>query len=943
MKGKAVQPPLAAAWREPMNTKRLIPILAIVVILLNVISSSAGTLTVAKNGSGMFTGIQAAINAAGPGDVVKILDAATYPEQVTINGTKNGLTLTSSDPTSLSKPKIIWKDEANKGPQTCAEAQIDSLVTFEQNGALRLMRARGVIINGITVDGGGPLAFGSGPVWPSATGGPCYFPNFHGNVAILLWRSGDVIVRNCEAQNAYFGIYLNDRNEGGIFGQSCPGDCPNRYNIEGFGFTGNHVVEYNRVHYNSYGIFVEAAWDLGSTIRYNLIYENHHQTDLFAASVKALNSEGGNQPGGAIFFKDNELSQLAIYNNTFWHNFYIFVGTWQAGYQHLIFNNIFAKPFKYWSADPTFSMDAYMDLDASMPNRIYNCLYAAQNNKPQGANGLISTVSIMSGFPSLSSDSSSPSVAPGTLLANPSGTAPFPATANNRWLEMDAGRFLSTDPASKNFLTPDWNDTLVRKYVKNQGWQKSGVKNLDGTWADLGAIPSSGGMALNLTTLPPAMPVMIVPGAGNTATIRFTVMPRIGTMNNPVFKFFRWVGNLRFVSNAYASMTSAMVISNANINDVAIPATPVQPGVNTFTVTLPAAQTTPYGFFEAVIEGTGSDGRAYTTSTGFLPYSSHVYPIKVQVFRNSSAPNAPQLTTATAGDTVAVRLTPIKNDNTEYQKPLNFGLSLVSGYELSSPRILSDTIPKSITGSTALLLQITKANVINYLRAAGTAWFTESTSVDLQSFFGISDGIRILPGPPARVLLQDPHSKSASGMPLTLSPGQSYQGRLSITDRFGNRVNKPEIVYLESLTPAIGDVVEGEHIIPTDSSGAGIFKIHVPGTAAIGATFSFQAILSIIGECDTAIIKVGPASAAIRQPNDPARPRVQVATVNCFDLRGRLMFRKTFEPASPVSLLARNLLGRPSGLGTQVYMMEIVVKDAATQKQTRSLRKMVSR
>ncbi len=76
------------------------------------------TRTVAQNGTGAFKTIQAAINASAPGDVVEIIDAATYPEQVTIDSTKNGLTLTSSNPTALNKPRVVWQDLVHVHPAT---------------------------------------------------------------------------------------------------------------------------------------------------------------------------------------------------------------------------------------------------------------------------------------------------------------------------------------------------------------------------------------------------------------------------------------------------------------------------------------------------------------------------------------------------------------------------------------------------------------------------------------------------------------------------------------------------------------------------------------------------------------------------------------------------------------------------------------------------------
>jgi hypothetical protein len=120
--------------------------------------------------------------------------------------------------------------------------------------------------------------------------------------------------------------------------------------MSGFGKTGNHLIENNRIHNNSFGIFFESTWDLGSVIRYNLIYENHHQTTAFASQVKNLTDEGSNQPGGAIAFKDHSLSPVAIYNNTFYKNYLIFVGHWRPALQCLVFNNIYSKPFSYWSS-----------------------------------------------------------------------------------------------------------------------------------------------------------------------------------------------------------------------------------------------------------------------------------------------------------------------------------------------------------------------------------------------------------------------------------------------------------------------------------------------------------------------------------------------------------------------------------------------------------------
>ena len=242
----------------------------------------ANTLAVSQSGGGNFTTIQAAINAAKPGDVVKILDAATYPEQVTIDSTKDGLTLTSSEPTALNKPRIVWQDTVNVHPKTAAESQIDSLINFDKNGALRILSAINITVNGLAIDGGGPYVYGWACVWTS-TSGPAS-DLVAGNAALTIWGSGGAHITNCDVSNAYWGINLKDRNEGGIFANANPADLQpkNIVPMSGFGRTGNHIIEYNRIHNNSFGLWFESSWDLGSTIRYNLIYENHHQTAAFA-------------------------------------------------------------------------------------------------------------------------------------------------------------------------------------------------------------------------------------------------------------------------------------------------------------------------------------------------------------------------------------------------------------------------------------------------------------------------------------------------------------------------------------------------------------------------------------------------------------------------------------------------------------------------------------
>jgi hypothetical protein len=248
--------------------------IVLLVLLAVQISTAAALYSVAKDGA--YKTVQSAINAAGPGDIVQIEDLETYNEQVTIDSTKSGLILRSANPTASKKPVIRWRDTTTVLPKTYQQSQHQDSINFDQNGALRVLHARGVVIDGIKVDGGGAYPW----QWEAILENK--WPLFHGNAAITLWVAGDVVVRNCDITNAYFGINIKDRNEGGIFANANPADLDtwNIVPLAGFGRTGNHIIENNRIHDNSFGMFFESVWDQGSIIRYNLFYENHHTSSV---------------------------------------------------------------------------------------------------------------------------------------------------------------------------------------------------------------------------------------------------------------------------------------------------------------------------------------------------------------------------------------------------------------------------------------------------------------------------------------------------------------------------------------------------------------------------------------------------------------------------------------------------------------------------------------
>ena len=813
----------------------------------------AVTYTVSQTLPAFSKTIQAAVDASHPGDIVKILDAATYPEQVTIDSNHNNITLTSSNPTAVNKPKIVWKDQVHVLPKTCADAQVDTLINFDQNGALRLMRVHGVVVDGIGIDGGGVFPFASTEaVWPAVGGAKtaCQYALQQGNSALDIFVSGDIIVKNCDITNAFIGIQIKDRNEGGIFANANPGDnAPwNVVPLSGFARTGNHVIEYNRVHDNSYGFWCESVWDLGSTIRYNLIF-NNHDPDALAKSIHDLTgNEGGMMCGGAFLFKDDMYSPFAIYNNTFWHNFLIFEGDWRPGAQHLIFNNIYGSPYRYWSADPNFSNDESDDLSPKFTNRMNNCVFSVQRKGPPFDPYY---TAIMNGI-QVGGNAANLAVQ-GNLMSVTQG---FPAAANIRWVEMDTARFLSVDPASNQFLEPKWTDDLVNTYIKNAGWALSTVTNPDGSVADLGAIPSGGGRPIDLVTIKPTMPIFF---NGATATLNFDVTQRIGKMTAPKITLFRFVRNLPSQAAAYGG--NCVVIPATDIIDMSSQAKVIQTGPNSFTVTLPAADVSTYAFFELFVQGTGSDGKLFTSAAGFLPYRKLDYKFLVQVFALNDISYSKPLTQVSAGDSVILRLIPQTAAGVAFNNPINqVSISLESSYNLLVPGNPPTPVayPTGITGPTNKIVMFTKVpqnSGIEYVMASGK-WVNGTQTLP---FLGVSNGIRVLSGPPATVVFQDPPSITFKLPPPTLNQGQPYSGYLYVYDKYDNMSSIPANITLTSLTPTQANFGGNSTVsITTDSTGTGNFSVRSANTATLNSQVTLQALLPTTNDTDLAYMKVGP-------------------------------------------------------------------------------------
>lgn len=738
-------------------------------------SMAQKTLIVAKDGSAAFTSIQNAIDQAEPGDIIQIEDLSIYEEQITIDSTKSGLILKSKNPASLKKPVIRWQDTKNQLPKNYNQSQYLDSINYYKNGALRVLRARNVIINGIKVDGAGAAPFEWENVWSSKD------PLFHGNSAITLWGCAGVVIRNCEISNAYFGVYVWGGIEGGIFANPNQADTGlESFSIapmSRFGQTGNHIIEDNRIHDNSWGVFFESAWDQGSIIRYNLFYENHHTNSVKDLMQSFL--DGMNQLGGALLFKDVMLSPIAIHNNTLWHNHTSIAGHWHAGAHFLVFNNIVAQPDTQY--------DEIMSMDPVFVNRMHHCLYAAQygfqTRKQQYHIGMkdpegdyvesmvtitgVGNILVMKGMDKVEVEgkkvivhidlSTGPVdtsifaewvIQPGAKIISPFGT-----NSTVRWFEM---KFLSTDTNSPDFLVPDWNDPDVERLVLDQGWPEAGIIDADGSIADLGAIPKGGRASFN-TVIHATNPVIV---DGTNANVTFDLLG-IGkeSLNNLKIKYIRWIKNIDFVKNVFGT-SGVSIIPATSIVAVTVSGEPLKMGTNDIQFSIPARLSNEqFAFLEMIIEGKNLEGKTELSSVGFIPYRKLDYLFEVKIL--DYATGKIELDEIKEGELVKLSITPKKADGVLFDSAVSIcNLNLHSGFVLHTAQ--GDTLKiQEVLGNQVTDCYFAKSPSNGFDRVS------VSGSYEANAFLGSSKSIRILPdGTNGKVLKK---SISSSEIKIRLS------------------------------------------------------------------------------------------------------------------------------------------------------------------------------
>ena len=109
------------------------------------------------------------------------------------------------------------------------------------------------------------------------------------------------------------------------------------------------------------------------------------------------------------------------------------------------------------------------------------------------------------------------------------------------------------------------------------------------------------------------------------------------------------------------------------------------------------------------------------------------------------------------------------------------------------------------------------------VRVSGRFTYTDGTQ---KAIGGISDEVKILPGPPESLEFSSPPSDKRKFDPVEINPGVEMPVLVNVYDHYSNLVSAGASVSLASLDPLIGDVA-GPATALTNDEGAVTFRAQV--------------------------------------------------------------------------------------------------------------------
>jgi len=293
--------------------------------------------------------------------------------QIVIDGKKNVFLYGDTVSTSVlaveaTLPTIVYQDQVHTNSDTTQIGK--KSIYWEYNGALLVNESRNIVIRGIGIDGAASDATAStGKIFAfCGTYSTSACVDVKGNIGLNIRNSYGVIFRGGAITNTWYGVAIQGRNLGGAFSYPTPLDPPSQVNstlpTSRSGLYGRHLIEQSRFHDNTWGTLFEYDWDLGSTVRNNLYYNNYlrgygkfpsYVTGLDVADAKknTLGQTGSlkwNVVGGAFFMNGVALTPYRIHNNTFLNNGVTVGAYYMAGTQHLFYNNLIGRPYQYYKS-----------------------------------------------------------------------------------------------------------------------------------------------------------------------------------------------------------------------------------------------------------------------------------------------------------------------------------------------------------------------------------------------------------------------------------------------------------------------------------------------------------------------------------------------------------------------------------------------------------------
>ena len=402
-----------------------------------------------------------------------------------------------------------------------------SATGFQRNGMIELESSRDVRIEGLLLDGGRSMCFLNTAVWSGM------YDLLFGSVGLNSTRSLRTTLRDCEIRSFFAAVYLH-----GDTAKASP-----------LGQTGDQLLEKNWVHDNWWFVYDEMERDLGSTIRYNVAWNNidkalQHPDSL--ADVSAAAAETNNQTGGFLFQFDSVVAAHKIHNNTFHrHGIVVGYGGWgKRELLHQFYNNILAGPVDSMGSGSNivrFGTNWRQILQYAGPT-VYNNTFELEGGVKTSPMKIQQALVYSDTLPNpylpgtFCTSGCYLRIEPATIIGQiqpqflwngwqlqPGVTFPvfYTDSAGKRWgpfLTTDRNGYDSTglisvlygrpgdtaqwrahqnlfafrlplqsrDPQSADFLRPDWSTLAVAKTVRKNGWNLGPV-GLDGLPSDRGA------------------------------------------------------------------------------------------------------------------------------------------------------------------------------------------------------------------------------------------------------------------------------------------------------------------------------------------------------------------------------------------------------------------------------------------------------------------------